>query len=282
MSFTTVLNFVDRQVKGMMCSTFEIGIRDENSGDTFIRTWSIDTLLKPKTIGFLRLENSKKKHIYIRPIAPHPLSLIDDLCADTIKLMKSDGFRPSVIVETSPGNYQAWLCHGEVLAPTVSTAAAQMLADKYGGDLSSADYRHFGRLAGFTNPKPKYIDENGYSPFSRLIQVTGKPYREAASFLLGVKEKIRIQEAAVAASCRSPSKDQFATLLDIESFHRNSKYRGDLHRADLAFAIYALSRNMDELEIEEQLLRRDLNKKGNQSRQADYVKRTIQKAKAFL
>ena len=67
--------------------------------------------------------------------------------------MKQAGFGPAAIVETSPGNYPAWLKHPERLSKEVSTAAARALAEKFGGDRGAADWRHFGRLSGFTNRK---------------------------------------------------------------------------------------------------------------------------------
>ena len=59
----------------------------------------------------------------------------------------------SAVVETSPDNFQAWLNHGQVLDAVTSTLAAKALAKRFRGDPSSADWRHFGWLAGFTNPK---------------------------------------------------------------------------------------------------------------------------------
>jgi len=65
-------------------------------------------------------------HVYIRPSGAHALSLIDDLSADSLKRMKEAGFEPTVAVETSPGNFQAWLNHGRVLTRglSLSTQAA--------------------------------------------------------------------------------------------------------------------------------------------------------------
>jgi hypothetical protein len=60
-----------------------------------------------------------------------------------------------VVVETSPGHLQAWVQISQSpLEPGVATAAARELARLYGGDPASADWRHLGRLAGFTNQKP--------------------------------------------------------------------------------------------------------------------------------
>lgn len=68
--------------------------------------------------------------------------------------MKQSGFEPALVVETSPRNFQAWLNHGRIISDRfLSTRLAKELACRFAGDLSSADWRHFGRLAGFTNQK---------------------------------------------------------------------------------------------------------------------------------
>jgi hypothetical protein len=48
------------------------------------------------------------------------------------------------------------------------TAAARVLADRYGGDPASTDWRHYGRLAGFTNRKPSRQLPTGYQPWALL------------------------------------------------------------------------------------------------------------------
>jgi RepB DNA-primase from phage plasmid len=109
------------------------------------------------------------------------LSLIDDLTADAIERMKADGFEPAVVVETSPNNFQAWLNHGQVLEATMSTRAAKHLAERFGGDPASTDWRHFGRLVGFTNPKPERQLPSGMRPFARLRSAKGRVYSQAAT-----------------------------------------------------------------------------------------------------
>ena len=110
--------------------------------------------------------------------------------------MKESGFNPAVIVETSPGNFQAWLKHPERLSKEVGTAAARTLAEKFGGDRGAADWRHFGRLAGFTNRKAKYLDAStGLYPFVRLIEAGGEIYPEAERFLANVKDDLERQRA---------------------------------------------------------------------------------------
>ena len=109
----------------------------------------------------------------MRPKGEHDLSLVDDLTADAVKRMKVTGFTPAAVVETSPGNFQAWLKHPRQLPRELSTMAARKLAEEFGGDRGAADWRHFGRLSGFTNRKAKYMSEGGLFPFVRLIEASG-------------------------------------------------------------------------------------------------------------
>ena len=73
----------------------------------------------------------------------------------------SDGFNPCAVVETSAGNFQAWLKHPAVLLKLIGTFAAQTLAERYDADPTAADWRRFGRLPGFTNCKPTYRKSDG-------------------------------------------------------------------------------------------------------------------------
>jgi hypothetical protein len=91
-------------------------------------------------MNWLRHENAKDAHIYIRPAGMHALSLIDDLSAEAIVRMRAEGFEPAEVVETSSNNFQAWLNHGRVLEAAVNTSAAKQLAERFGGDRSSADW----------------------------------------------------------------------------------------------------------------------------------------------
>ncbi len=142
---------VQQQVTAMGSELFEVGLYDPNVGPAesvmIPRVWDAGTIVK--SVPWLRHQNRQGRNIYIRPKGEHDLSMVDDLRADAVAAMKQDGFNPAIIVETSPENYQAWLKHPERLSKEVSTAAARTLAAKFGGDRGAADWRHFGRLAGF-------------------------------------------------------------------------------------------------------------------------------------
>jgi hypothetical protein len=172
---------------------FEVGLYkpDARAGEPVMiaRVWDAETVLK--SVPWLRHQNRDGRNIYIRPQGEHDLSMIDDLTADAIRAMKQAGFSPAVLVETSPGNYQAWLKHSERLSKEESTAAARALAERFGGDRGAADWRHFGRLVGLTNRKTRHLDAStGLYPFVRLIEAGGGVYPEAEHFLAGVRDDV--------------------------------------------------------------------------------------------
>ncbi|MCW5963964.1 MAG: RepB family DNA primase [Bryobacterales bacterium] len=278
---------VKRQADAMGVEVFEIGLfKPATPGDEkpepemLPRTWDKQTLLR--SVGWLRYQNSQGRNIYIRPKGEHPLSMVDDLTAEAIHQMKQQGFEPCVVVETSPGNFQAWLNHGKVLPKADSTLAARLLAQRFGGDQGAADWRHFGRLAGFTNRKEKYQQQDGRYPFVRLIEAEmERVFAEAELFGLGVLQHCRGSFRKVHSSLTADPQNQSAkvTLLkEIDDFRGNPKYAADQHRIDLAYAVYALSHGVLEETVKSAIGSRDLTKKGDLGRQWRYVERTLNKA----
>jgi hypothetical protein len=139
---------VRQQLVATGCEGFDIGVLRQDGRMLMRERWSAERIVA--ALNWLRWENAVGAHIYVRPCGAHAFSLVDDLSADSLKQMKESGFRPAVIVETSPDNFQAWLNHGRILDCSLSTQVAKELARRFGGDPSSADWRHFGRLAGFS------------------------------------------------------------------------------------------------------------------------------------
>ena len=278
------LTAVQQQVAAMGSELLEVGLYDPDAGARqsvmIPRVWDAETIVK--SVPWLRHQNRKGRNIYIRPKGEHDLSMVDDLTADAISAMKQTGFNPAVIVETSAGNYQAWLKHPEPLSKAVSTAAARALAEKFGGDRGAADWRHFGRLAGFTNRKAKYLDANtGLYPYVRLIEATGSVYPEAERFLAAVKKDLERRQAEREHLRRRHLAHAGAIRPDLKSidvFRADVRYAEDGTRIDLAYAVYALSHGADTKQVESAIRSRDLSHKGNERRQDDYVARTIKKA----
>ena len=98
-SAVIVGRLVRAQLRAMKCERFDLGIR-RDAGEMILREGQGAIEIK-EAIKWLRHENGKGAHIYIRPAGTHSLSLIDDLTADSIERMRADGFEPAVVVETS-------------------------------------------------------------------------------------------------------------------------------------------------------------------------------------
>jgi RepB DNA-primase N-terminal domain len=274
-----------RQIRAMGAAVVEIGLFKPDAGiggagaAMIPRTWDTETLVR--SIPWLKLQNLQGRNIYIRPKGEHNLSMVDDLTGDALQRMNASGFNPAVVVETSPENYQAWLKHPRLLSREASTAAARTLADIFGGDKGAADWRHFGRLAGFTNRKLKYQSPGGMFPFVRLTAFTGLTYPNANMFLAEVESKLG-QERQHRAQRTAPPEQSQRALRTIENFRVNPLYAGDGTRIDLAYAIYALSHGAPENQVKTAIRGRDLSHKGGDKRQAEYVERTMKKAIATV
>lgn len=265
---------IERQVEAMGAEVFEVGLfKPGATPEMMPRTWDKATLLR--SVGWLKYQNSQGRNIYIRPKGEHSLSLIDDLTRESVDRMKREGFEPCVVVETSPGNFQAWVNHGRVLPKAESTAAARALAERFGGDKGAADWRHFGRLAGLTNRKSKYQEPNGQFPFVRLLDGSpGLVYSTAAAFLKEVHASLtRVRPAGSPLQTGTNG-----CRLTIADFRARPEYGGDGNRVDLAYAVYALAHGAPETAVRASIASRDLAKKGDERRQDAYIDRTMQKA----
>jgi RepB DNA-primase from phage plasmid len=268
------------QLEALGVGSFDIGVKRVDGIMILREGWGAKQVLK--SLLWLRRENLNRGHIYVRPAGAHGLSLVDDLKTDALARMKSEGFEPAAVVETSPGNFQAWLKHGEVLEEATSTRAAKLLAERYGGDPGSADWRHFGRLAGFTNPKPNRRLESGLQPFARLLEAGGQIYRQAPGFIAEVRASLA-GEAAMADGGGEGKVGQGAPELPpikpLVEFHDDPHYGGDLHRADMAWARHAADMGLSASEIRAAIMEaRDLAKKGSIKRQREYAECTAGKA----
>lgn len=278
-----------RQIDAMGSEVFEVGLfkPDASIGEAIMlpRIWDRDALLR--SIPWLRYQNRDGRNIYVRPSGEHNLSLVDDLTRGGIVDMKRSGFSPSLVVETSPGNFQAWVKHPRKLDCELGTVVARTLAEKFGGDTGAADWRHYGRLAGFANRKAKYRNSaTGLHPFVKVSEAHGSVYPAAEEFLdrisVSLEERRQKDQQRRMAPVSGCAQVPPLCLKSIESFRTDPKYGGDGKRADLAYAVYALSRGQAEIDVEAAIRSRDLSHKGNERRQQDYIERTIKKALATM
>jgi hypothetical protein len=148
--------------------------------------------------------------------------------------------------------------------------------DRFRGDPGAADWRHFGRLAGFTNRKPAYAGRDGLFPFVRIVGFQPGDYPMASGFVA------EIRRAAIEQGQRlrivAPSAHRGS--LSIDNFRADPRYSGDGNRIDLAYALCALGHGGTEDAVGAAMRTRDLSKKGSEARQSAYVARTIEKAHA--
>lgn len=276
---------VERQITAMGADVFEVGLfkprvpsDSSNEPEMLPRVWDRETLLR--SVSWLSYQNANGRNVYVRPKGEHHLSLVDDLTAAAVQKMKNEGFTPALIVETSPGNFQAWLNHGQVLQKQLSTLAARTLAERFGGDKGAADWRHFGRLAGLTNRKPKHRAEDGRYSFVHLVQATGQSYPASKGFLQQIAAQLAARQQTQNATTHAV--DDGKARLTIDDFRSKAAYGGDGNRIDLAYTVYALAHGVSDADIRSAIASRDLSKKGPTQRQLNYIERTIRKAWSAL
>ena len=123
-----------------------------------------------RAAGWMAARNATGSSIYVRParaLEAHPWALIDDLTAQALEKVRTD-HPPAIVVETSPGNYQAWIRVQRAVPVEIRTAIARTLAQTYGGDLGGVGGHQFGRCPGTTNQKPTRRLPDGRAPFAAL------------------------------------------------------------------------------------------------------------------
>ena len=105
-----------------------------------------------KTIGaWLKLQDV---HIFVRPLMSNVVFLdLDKFPASQETFEHLVRLQPRAIVETSPGNLQAWLTLPKASATDESLIVTQALCDAFSGDQASVKHGQQGRFPGSTNAK---------------------------------------------------------------------------------------------------------------------------------
>jgi hypothetical protein len=184
-----------RQLAAMPNELYLIRLIHRQTGRPFPgeRLWTAAQLGHAATIRFLRARNGEGCDVYILPYAEernagYILVDLDRADPDVVEAMRANGHDPCVVLQTSPGHVQAWIrLSAAPLEPAVATAAGKRLAHLYAGDLASTDWRHLGRLAGFTNQKPARRLPGGYSPWVKVVSAQAGLAPCAAELLQSAK-----------------------------------------------------------------------------------------------
>ncbi len=166
-----------RQLRAMPHDLFLIRLIHHTTRRPFPgeRLWTASQLSSVATLRFLRIRNREGCDVYLQPYtenrnAGYILLDLDATDAMVVDRMRAQGHEPCVVLQTSPGHLQAWLHVSRTpLEPALATAVSRQLAGTYGGDGASADWRHLGRLAGFTNQKPQRRTPGGHAPWVQIV-----------------------------------------------------------------------------------------------------------------
>lgn len=158
------------------------------------RLWTAEQLATAATVRFLRARNREGCDVYVHPYAGNRnagyiLVDLDHAPMTTPAAMHAQGYDPCVVVQTSPAHLQAWIrLSTSPLQPSVASTAGKWLAAAYGGDPASTDWRHLGRLAGFTNRKPARRTPAGYAPWVKVVSTQPGVAPQAEALLRSARE----------------------------------------------------------------------------------------------
>lgn len=283
------LQAIGRQLKAMGCERFDIGVRDATTGQMMNREWSAAEVLQ--NTPWLKRMNAQGNDVYIRPAEQerHGLVLVDDLSEFDLDDMKAEGLEPALVVETSPKNYQAWVKVADAAGGELRGQIARTLASEYDADPASADSRHYGRLAGFTNRKDKHTTRAGYQPWVLLRESKGKTATAGPALVQQAGQQIeqaqRQQEKARRlASLELPERQlsrHRRTALDeyrSEMAGLVKRFGDDLSKCDFIAAQKLASRGRSAEEIGKAMAEASPalaeRKPGHE---ADYIERTVSK-----
>ena len=246
---------------------FDVGALDHASGIMSNR-WRWTRSQIHRSLKWIGKRNITGSSIYVRPsryLAAHRWILIDDLHADTLAAVRTD-IGAAIVVETSPGLYQAWTRAPEDLDTDSRTAIARALALRYGADLGGVGGVQYGRLAGTTNRKPERLRPDGTAVFAQL--------RHAGT---EIARSLPAVETLPHAAAPAPATTDHDGATD-EPWHHAQ--RGDRSRRDFAVACRLVRQQHDDDAIARTIraLRAD-DPRGKGAR-ADYIERTIAAARA--
>ena len=235
-------------------------------------------------LPYLKHRNAHEAHIFLRPTGESAYTLLDDLSSDAESSMCNEGFTPAAVIETSPGNFQAWLRHAQPLGKELGTLAAKMLAARFSADPSAADWRRFGRAPGFTNRKLKYRERNGLFPFARLTRSSGQVFAAAEDFSAELVERGREEQRQRTLLRRQesvPLRRSPTATLSLPRFRSAPRYVGRSAAADMAFSICACVHGWHADDIAAALRCDYLSENPDPGRRDAYIRRTLEKAQRW-
>ncbi|MBF0306843.1 MAG: relaxase/mobilization nuclease domain-containing protein, partial [Alphaproteobacteria bacterium] len=186
---------IERTLRALPAATYEIGVRNQKTGQMMRRCWTADQVRQ--SVPWLKRRNVLGDDIYMRPEDTR-FVMLDDLTAAKLDEMRAKGYQPALVTETSKGNFQAWVMLPQSLAEDARSFAGKALARKFEADPASTDWRHFGRLPGFTNQKPERRNERKMQPFVLVAEAAGHICGMGQQLVEWVEEQVARAKAEVA------------------------------------------------------------------------------------
>lgn len=189
--FFLTLQAIRRQLAAMPNDLYLVRLIHHRTRQAFPgeRLWTAEQLVAATTIRFLRVRNREGCDVYVQPYAGNHnagyiLVDLDHARPTTLATMCAHGHDPCVVLQTSPAHLQAWIrLSTSLLEPALASAAGKLLAAAYGGDPASTDWRHLGRLAGFTNQKPARRTSSGHAPWVKVVSAQAGVAPQAEALL---------------------------------------------------------------------------------------------------
>ena len=293
--FFITLNAIRKQLAAMPNELYLVRLIHHQTRRPFPgeRLWTAAQLLHANTVRFLRGRNLEGCDVYLYPYAGsqnagYILVDLDNCSPMVVESMRVNGHAPCVVLQTSPGHLQAWLCLSTTpLEPAVASAVGKQLARVYGGDLASTDWRHLGRLAGFTNQKPARRTPGGSAPWVRVVHASAE-LAPAANALL--------HSATMAQPCcllaanptsaggdtaASPNRSQATDLYQecVRRWRITQRFpQPDWSIVDLWIARYWLAQGIPAHAIEDILRHGSPHFPRRHSNPDDYLRRTLARA----
>ncbi len=221
--------------------------------------------IEQRTPEMLRLQR-RGENLYYTPLSDkkHHI-LIDDMNREKLERLIRDGYRPAVVLESSPGNYQAIITVpklGTAHDKDVGNRLSDALNREYGDPkLSGAIHPH--RAPGFENRKPKHQREDGGYPEVRLLKAERRECVKALALSSQIDAEYQ-RQAALKAQQPERSKAKPALELAaasgsaIDAYQRHyrdviKRQRGgevDLSRVDSMIAVRMRVTGHDQAAIE--------------------------------
>ncbi len=239
---------------------------DEDGKKTFIldkkggmtRGFSPDELEAhmPEMLRFQR----RGENIYYTPLSDdrHHI-LIDDMTRESLKKLQEYGFRPAVVLESSPGNYQCLLTIprlGTEFDRDVGNRITERLNREY-GDKKLCGCIHPHRAPGFENRKPKHQRENGLFPQVKLLFAERRECGKALALAKRIDheyaeaaEKRKVEQRTFTLPDVRPGDPAAAYYAHLENIRRHLTIE-DYSRVDAMIALRLRSNGHSRESVEE-------------------------------